>query len=332
MMSLRALFVLGFAFMVAIAAPAPQAFAADPLSDWNEGPAKTAILDFVKATTTPGSPDFLPVEQRIAVFDNDGTLWAEQPVYFQFAYQLDQIKALAPNHPEWQTEEPFASILKGDTKAAFASNEAVLKLIGATALSGQTLDQYKVSVAEWLKTEKHPLFNRRYDELVYAPMLQVLTYLRANGYKTFIVSGGTADFIRAFAWPVYGIPPEQVVGSGLKMKFEIRDSVPEVVPVPQLDFLDDGPNKPVGIARNIGAQPVIAFGNGDGDLQMLQYTTGRGGKRLGFIIHHTDAEREFAYDRDTKIGKLDRALDMAPAQGWHVVDMKKDWKRVFPFQ
>lgn len=306
--------------------------AADPLPSWNEGPTKTAIVKFVAATTTQGSPDFLPPAERIAVFDNDGTLWSEQPLYFQAFFVFDRIKALAPQHPEWKTKEPYASVLKGDYKAALAGGEKPLIEMLMVTHAGMTADEFSKIAADWIATARHPKLQRHYDELIYQPMLEVLTYLRANGYKTFIVSGGGIEFMRVFAEKTYGVPPEQVVGSSIKTKFEMRDGKPVIVRLPQVDFIDDGPGKPVGIAKFIGRQPIIAFGNSDGDMQMLQYTTGSTKPHLGLIVHHTDAAREFAYDRTSPVGKLDKALDAAPANGWLLIDMKTDWKKVYPFE
>lgn len=303
------------------------------LPSWRDRTARTAIIAFVQATTTQGSPDFVPPAERIAVFDNDGTLWSEQPLYFQGAFAFDRIKAMAPDHPEWASKEPFASVLKGDYKTALAGGEKALGQIILTTHAGMTSDQFNAIVADWLRTAKHPRFKRPYNELVYQPMLEVLAYLRANGYKTFIVSGGGAEFMRVFAEQTYGVPPEQVIGSTIKTHFELRDGKAVIVRDPDIDSIDDGPGKPVGIARYIGRAPIIAFGNSDGDLQMLQYTTQSSSKkRLGVIIHHTDADREFAYDRKSINGKLDKALDLAQSSGWIVVDMKNDWSRIYPFE
>jgi len=303
---------------------------ADPLPSWNAGPSRQAIVDFVSDTTTPGSPRFVAPAERIAVFDNDGTLWAEQPLYFQGAFAFDRIRALAPRHPEWATTEPYASVLKGDLKGALAGGEKSLTEIVMATHAGMTSDEFSSTVADWLATARHPRFQRPYDQLVYQPMLEVLTYLRGAGYKTFIVSGGGVEFMRVFAERTYGIPPEQVVGSSIKTKFEMRAGQPVIVRQPALEFIDDGPGKPVGIARFIGRRPVMAFGNSDGDLQMLQYTSARAGAHFALLVHHTDAEREVAYDRTSPIGRLDKALDAAQEGGWIVVDMKRDWKTVFP--
>lgn len=306
-------------------------FAADdPLPSWNDGTAKSSIVSFVEATTTEGSPDFVPAAERIATFDNDGTLWAEQPLYFQFLFALDRVKALAPEHPEWKDKEPFASLLKGETKAALAGGEkAVLEIVMATH-AGITTEEFEGVVRDWLATARHPTTRRPYTQMVYQPMLEVLSYLRANGYKTFIVSGGGVEFMRVFAEKTYGVPPEQVVGSSIKTKFEIRDGTPVLVRLPEVNFIDDKAGKPVGINSHIGRRPIAAFGNSDGDLQMLQWTAAGTGKRFCLFVHHTDAKREWAYDRKSIVGQLDKGLDEAKARGWTVVDMKADWKTIYP--
>ena len=304
---------------------------ADPLPSWNDGPSKKAILDFVAKVTKEGSPDFVAPAERIAVFDNDGTLWGEQPMYFQLAFVLDRIKAMAGEHPEWKEREPFASVLKGDVKSALAGGEKGVMEMMAVTHAGMTTDAFKASVVKWIKTARHPKFDRPYNRCVYQPMLEVLAYLRASGFKTFIVSGGGVEFMRAFAEETYGIPPEQVIGSSGVVKFEMNaDGKPVLIKEPKIEFIDDGPGKPVGINRFIGRRPIMAFGNSDGDLQMLQYTTTGSGARFGLIVHHTDDQREVAYDRKSHIGKLDKALDEAAARGWTVVDMKNEWKAVFP--
>jgi hypothetical protein len=286
----------------------------DPLPSWNEGAVKNSITDFVSRVTTQGGADFIPAEQRIATFDNYGTLWCEQPVYVQVAFALDRIKAMAPQHPEWKTTQPFKAILDRDMKALAASGEKGL-----------------LTVLDWTASARHPRFNRPYTELVYQPMLELLAYLRANGFKTFIVSGGGIEFMRPWVEKVYGIPPEQVVGSSGDVKFQMgADGKPELLKLAKIEFVDDGPGKPVGINRFIGRRPIFAFGNSDGDLQMLQWTAAGEGARFAGIVHHTDAEREYAYDRQSKVGKLDKALDEAAAKGWPVVDMKRDWKTIFP--
>ena len=302
----------------------------DPLPSWNDGPAKQAIVAFVTDVTREGSPDFVPPSERVATFDNDGTLWIEQPIYVQFAYALERVRALAPQHPEWKETQPFKAVLEGDMSALAAAGEKGAVEIVAATHAGMPPDEFKQQVKEWLATAKHPRFERRYEELVYQPMLEVLTYMRANGFKTFIVSGGGIEFIRAFAEKSYGIPPDQIVGSSIVTKFERRDGRPTLFRLPEVNFVDDGPGKPVGINQHIGLRPIAAFGNSDGDLQMLQWTTEAGGRRLGVVVHHTDAEREYAYDRQSKVGHLDKALEAATVDRWTVIDMKRDWKTIFP--
>ena len=307
-----------------------DATAPGPMPSWNDGQAMQSILDFVARVTRPGSPDFVPVAERIATFDNDGTLWAEQPMYFQFLFALDRVKALAPQHPEWKEQEPFASLLKGDVKTALAGGEhALVQLLTATH-SGMTTEEFETIVKSWIASARHPATGQPYTAMIYQPMLELLDYLRANGFKVFIVSGGGIEFMRAWAEQAYGVPPEQVVGSAGKTRFELRDGKPVLVRLPEVDFVDDGPGKPVGINRQIGRRPIAAFGNSDGDLQMLQWTTAGRGARLAVIVHHTDAVREFAYGRQSPVGRLDKALDEAGAKGWIVVDMKRDWKTIFP--
>ena len=304
----------------------------DPLPSWNDTATKKAIVTFVERVTKQGSPDLVPEAARIATFDNDGTLWAEQPIYFQLAFALDRVKALAPLHPEWKDKEPFASLLKGDLKGALAGGQAAIFEIVTVTHSGMTTEEFENIVRDWIATAKHPKTGKLYTEMVYQPMLELLAYLRGNGFKTFIVSGGGIDFMRVFAERVYGVPPEQVVGSSGKLNFELRDGRPILMKMPELNFNDDKTGKPVGIQMHIGRQPIAAFGNSDGDLQMLEWAKGGGGVRFALIVHHTDAEREWAYDRASSIGKLDKALDAAQAMGWTVVDMKNDWKRVFSFE
>ncbi len=313
---------------VSLAAPA----AGDPLPSWNESASKAAIVSFVEKVTREGSPDFVPASERIAVFDNDGTLWAEQPIYFQFAFALDRVKALAPAHPEWRTKEPFASLLKGEVKRALAGGEkAIVELVMATH-AGITTAEFEQVVAEWLATARHPRFDRPYTECVYQPMLELLAYLRANGFETHIVSGGGLEFMRFFTEKVYGIPPQQVVGSSGKLSFEMRKDGPVLIKEAAIDFVDDGAGKPVGIEKFIGRRPLLAFGNSDGDQQMLQWTAAGDGTRFAGLVHHTDAEREWAYDHPSSVGQLDAALTEARSKGWTVVDMKRDWRRVFPFK
>ena len=312
--------------------PASQSIATadDPLPSWNDGKAKASIVEFVQKVTLQGSPDFVPVSERIATFDNDGCLWSEQPMYFQAFFVFDRIKELAPQHPEWKTQEPFASILKGDMKSALAGGEhALLEMVMATH-AGMTTDEFETIVTDWITTARHPKTGKLYSEMVYQPMLEVLAYLRANGFKTYIVSGGGIEFMRPWTERVYGIPPEQVVGSSIKTKFEVRDGKPVMVRLPELNFIDDKEGKPVGIQQHIGRRPVMAFGNSDGDFQMLEWTTSGSGARFGLYVHHTDAEREWAYDRESSVGRLSRGLDEAASRGWTVVDMKKDWAVIYP--
>jgi phosphoglycolate phosphatase-like HAD superfamily hydrolase len=305
----------------------------DPLPSWNESAAKKSITDFVSRVTAQGGADFVPVEQRIATFDNDGTLWCEQPVYFQVAFAFDRVKAMAAQHPEWKITQPFKAILDKDMKALAASGKQGLLQVIEVTHTGMTTDEFSKSVLEWTASARHPRFNRPYTELVYQPMLELLAYLRANGFKTFIVSGGGIEFMRPWVEKVYGIPPEQVVGSSGMVKLQTgANGKPELMKLAKIEFVDDGPGKPVGINRFIGRRPIFAFGNSDGDLQMLQWTVAGEGARFAGIVHHTDEMREYAYDRQSKIGKLDKALDEARAKGWTVVDMKQDWKRIFAFE
>ena len=304
--------------------------AADALPSWNDGKAKQSIVTFVEKVTKEGSPDFVLAAERIATFDNDGCLWAEQPMYFQAFFVFDRIKALALKHPEWKTKEPFASVLKGDVKTALAGGEhALLEMVMATH-AGLTTEEFEKVVTDWLATAKHPKTGRPFTEMVYQPMLELLTYLRANGFKTFIVSGGGIEFMRPWTERVYGIPPEQVVGSSGGLKYELRAGKPVLIKLPTVVLNDDKEGKPVGIQRHIGRRPIAAFGNSDGDLQMLQYTAAGSGPRFCLYVHHTDAEREWAYDRKSHIGKLDKGLDEAKAKDWTIVSMKDDWKTIFP--
>ncbi len=302
----------------------------DPLPSWKEGPVRSAITDFVTKVTQPGGAGFVEPEKRIAVFDNDGTLWSEQPIYFQFQFALDRIKAMAPDHPEWKDIEPFKSVLAGDPKGLEATGEKGLAEITAQTHAGMTTAEFATIVSDWLVSARHPGLDRPYDQLVYQPQLELLAYLRANGFKTFIVSGGGVEFMRAFAEKAYGIPPEQVVGSSGVVRFEMRDGVPTLVKEAEVEFVDDGPGKPVGINRFIGRRPILAFGNSDGDQQMLEWTAAGNGARFMGIVHHTDKDREWAYDRQSHIGKLDKALDEGMQKGWTIVDMKNDWLTIYP--
>lgn len=322
----RSLFCAAFVGVLAVATTPVRA--ADPLASWNEGPAKARIVAFVEATTGQGGKDYVAPSDRIAVFDNDGTLWSEQPMYFQLAFAIDRVKALAPAHPEWKTREPFKAALEGDMKALAASGEhGLLELVMATH-AGNTSEEFARIVRDWAKSARHPTFRRPYTELTYAPMRELLDYLRANGFKTYIVSGGGVEFLRVFAEELYGVPPEQVIGSGIKAKYEVRAGRPVIVRLPEIDFIDDKAGKPVGIHKFIGRRPIAAFGNSDGDVEMLEWTTTAPGPRLGVLVHHDDAGREFAYDRTSPFGKLDRGLDEARTRGWLVVSIGNDWRTV----
>jgi phosphoglycolate phosphatase-like HAD superfamily hydrolase len=326
---LRAGSALAAAVVLSCAQP-PPGIHQDLLPSWNDTGAKKAIIAFVERVITEGSPDFVPVPERIATFDNDGTLWSEKPVPFQVVFALDQVRTMAPQHPEWETREPFASVLKGDMAGLAAQGEkGVLAVIAATH-SGMTTDEFSRSVQDWITTAKHPKTGRRYTDMVYQPMLELLAYLRANGFKTFIVSGGGVEFMRPWAERVYGIPPEQVVGSAGKLKLETRDGTPVLVKLPAVDLIDDREGKPVGIQSRIGRRPIAAFGNSDGDLQMLEWAAAGEGARFALFVHHDDAEREFAYDRADKLQQFDKSWDEAVARGWTVVSMRSDWKTVYP--
>jgi len=314
------------AALLAPAACAPQA----RLDSWTDGPARETITDFVARVTTRGSPDFVPPDERIAVFDNDGTLWCEQPAYAQLLFAMDRARALAPDHPDWAHTEPFRSAIAGDLSALAASGEEGLLELIIASHAGTTTEAFDAAVRAWIAHARHPRFDTPYTGCAYQPMLEMLDYLRAHGFKTYIVSGGGVEFIRAFSSDLYGVPPEQVIGSTIATDYEMRDHGPVLVRLPEIDFIDDKAGKPVAIHKFIGRRPVIAFGNSDGDLEMLQWTTTRAGPSLGVIIHHTDAEREYAYDRDSHVGRLDQALDLAPENGWIVVSTRDDWSAVFP--
>jgi phosphoglycolate phosphatase-like HAD superfamily hydrolase len=304
----------------------------DPLPSWNESAAKKAIVDFVTRVTQEGGPDFVPVAERIATFDNDGTLWAEQPVYVQLAFALDRVKALASQHPEWKQQQPFKGVLEGDVKAVAATGEKGLLQIVAATHANTTTDEFESMVRNWIGTARHPATKRLYTEMVYQPMLEVLAYLRTRGFKTFIVSGGGVEFMRPWTERVYGVPPEQVIGSRAKVKYERREGRPVLLRLAEVDLVDDHAGKPVGIHQAIGRRPIASFGNSDGDFEMLEWTTSGSGPRFGLIVHHTDAQREWAYDRESRIGTLSRGLDEAPKRGWTLVDMLRDWKVIYPFQ
>lgn len=303
----------------------------EPLSSWNDGESKQAIVDFVSITTQVGSPDFIPEADRIAVFDNDGTLWSEQPMYFQLFYAIDFIKKEASNHPDWQTREPFKSVLSGDLGSAIKGGEKALLEMVMVSHAGMTSDEFEKSVSTWLETATHPKTGKPYSQMVYQPMVELLEYLRSKGFKTFIVSGGGIDFLRVWAEKAYGIPPYQVIGSSIKSKYEVVNGEPVITKLPEINFIDDKEGKPIGIYQHIGQRPVFAAGNSDGDYEMLEYTSKGDRPRFGMIIHHTDSLREYAYDRNSPIGRLEKGLDNASDFNWTIVDMKTDWKVIFPF-
>jgi phosphoserine phosphatase len=300
------------------------------LKSWADTPTRQRIVDFVAAVTVAGSSSFIAPEERIAVFDNDGTLWSEQPYYFQLAFAFDRIKALAPDHPDWQTTQPFQSVLNGDIVSLQSGGKRALAEILAVTHAGMTTDEFAASVREWTSSARHPTTGRLYTKMVFQPMLELLSYLREHGFSAYIVSGGGIEFIRAWAEDVYGVPPEKVIGSSIETRYETREAGPVLVRMPKLHFVDDGAGKPVGINQHIGRRPVIAFGNSDGDLQMLQWTSAGSGPSLVGLVHHTDAEREWAYDRNSLVGKLNMALDEARSRDWLVVDMRQDWLSVYP--
>lgn len=307
--------------------PGERVPAEDPLPSWNEGASKKAIIDFVTKTTTKGNGNFVPVTDRIACFDNDGTLWSEQPLYFQLAFAIDRVKAMAPQHPEWKTTQPFQALLQGDLKTLFGGGKKSLAQIIVATHSGMTADDFEKTVKDWIATAKHPITKKSYSEMVYQPMIELLNYLRANDYKTFIVSGGGVDFMRPWVEETYGISPDQVIGSSGKVKYDTAKHV--IMKLPELNFIDDKEDKPVGIHQYIGKRPIFAAGNSDGDYAMLQYTCTGTGPHFGMIVHHTDAEREFSYDRKSSIGHLERGLDDAGKYNWQIVDMKSDWKKIY---
>lgn len=302
----------------------------DPLPSWNDGPAKHSITSFVERTTRKGGADYVPPEARIATFDNDGTLWVEQPMYTQLAFAIDRIHTLAPSHPEWKTQEPFASILKGDVRQALAGGDHAILEIVAVTHAGMTIDEFESTVTNWIATARHPRFNELYTQCIYQPMVEVLDYLRANGFTTYIVSGGGVEFMRPWTDAAYGVPTHQVVGSSGKTKYEARDGNPVLVKLPEIESIDDKAGKPENINLHIGRRPIIAFGNSDGDQQMLEWAAPNGG--LCVLIHHTDAVREYAYDKDSAVGHLETALVEARARGWTVVSMKTDWRKIFTWQ
>jgi phosphoserine phosphatase len=304
----------------------------DPLPSWNDGKTKQAIIKFVEKVTNPGSPEYVLPAERIAAFDNDGTLWAEQPLYTQVLFALDRVYAIAPQHPEWKNKEPFATLLKGDVAGALAGGKAAIEEMVLATHTGMTTEDFEVVVRNWIATAKHPVTKRPYTEMVYQPMLELLRYLRAKDFKTFIVSGGDVEFMRPWVESVYGVPPEQVVGSSVETRLEMRDGIPVIVRLPTFHFVNNGEDKAVGINMHIGRRPIAAFGNSDGDLQMLQWTAAGSGARFALYVHHTDSEREWSYDRKSPIGHLDKGLQEAVAMGWTVVDMKQDWNVIFPHE
>lgn len=304
--------------------------AQETLPSWNDGTAKSAIIEFVSAVTNEGGADYIAPADRIATFDNDGTLWSEQPFYFQLAFALDRVKALAPDRPEWKETEPFKSVLAGDMKGVLASGKKGLAQIIAATHAGTTTDEFEEIVEQWISTAKHPKTGKLYTSMVFRPMLELLDYLRVNQFKVYIVSGGGIEFMRPWTKATYGIPPENVVGSSIKTKYEVRDGVPVIIRLPEIDFIDDKAGKPVGIHKFIGKRPIAAFGNSDGDFEMLEWATSGPGRRLGVIVHHNDADREYAYDRDSHIGQLSRGLDEGPSRGWVILSMKDDWKTIYP--
>jgi hypothetical protein len=304
----------------------------DPLVSWCDGATKKSVVDFVARVTEAGGTDYVPPEERIATFDNDGTLWSERPYPFQVAFALDRVKAMAPQHPEWQEKEPFKSALAGDLKGMLSGGYHALIAIAAATHSGMTTDEFEAEVRKWVATTRHPKTNKLFTEMVFQPMLELLAYLRANAFKTFIVSGGGIEFMRAFAEVTYGVPPEQIIGSSGKLKFEMRYGKPVLSKLPEIELVNDNVEKPAAIQKYIGRRPIAAFGNSDGDLEMLQWTTAGKGARFALLVHHNDAIREWAYDRGPSIGQLDKALDEANVMGWTVVDMKNDWRRIFPFE
>jgi hypothetical protein len=304
----------------------------DPLPSWEDDSVKYRIIQFVVEVTDPDHANFVPEKDRVATFDNDGNLWSEQPLYFQMIFALDRIKEMAPDHPEWQNQQPYQAVLEDDMSAIMESGEhGILELVMATH-AGMTVDEFKQTVRRWMATSRHPRFNQPYNSMIYQPMLELLTYLRDNQFKTYIVSGGGVDFMRAWVEEAYGIPPDQVVGSSGKTELVFEDGIPVVRKLPEIDFIDDKSGKPIGITKYIGKRPIFASGNSDGDLEMLQWTAAGAGPRFMLYLHHTDSEREWAYDRDSHIGRLDKGLDIALEQDWTVIDMAKDWKVIYPFE
>jgi hypothetical protein len=316
--------------LLALSVGGTAAATPDPLPSWRDGDAKRAITTFVAAVTTKGSPDFVEPADRVAAFDNDGTLWSEQPMYVQLAFALDRVKTMAPDHPEWKDTEPFKSVLANDIKGIAASGQKGVAEIVAATHAGMTTAEFEKIVAGWIATARNPKTGKLDDAMIFQPMLELINYLKANGFDVFIVSGGGVEFMRPWTERTYGIPAENVIGSSVKMKYQSDAKDPAIVRLPEIDFVDDGAGKPLGIQKFIGERPIAAFGNSDGDFEMLEWTTTGPGRRLGMIVHHDDAKREFAYDRVSEFGRLDRALDAAPQRGWNVISMKDDWRTVFP--
>ncbi|AUS04364.1 HAD family hydrolase [Pseudotamlana carrageenivorans] len=315
-----------------VIAPEPETGIADPLSSWHDNATKKAITSYVTEVSTSGNPNFIPISDRIATFDNDGTLWSEQPVYFQLFFAMYRIKALAPEHPEWKNKQPFKAVLENDMKALMASGEKGLLELVMASHSGMTAEEFEDLVKDWLAHETHPRFNKPYNEVIFKPMLELLDYLRANNFKTYIVSGGGVEFMRPWTEETYGIPKDQIIGSSVKTEFTFENGKAQIKRLPQIDFIDDKAGKPVGINKFIGKKPVFAAGNSDGDLQMLQYSASSNYKSFQLYVHHTDADREWAYDRESHIGTFDKGLDYAQENGWTIIDMKNDWKVIYPFE
>lgn len=331
-MTLARLMIRSFIVVTLLTASLLPVAAQEPLPSWNDGAARTRILNFVKATTTEGGEGYVAPEDRIAVFDNDGTLWSEQPYYFQLGFMLDRVKTLAPQHPEWKTKEPFKSILAGDLKGIAKGGEKGIVELGMVTHAGVTSDQFTKIVTEWFASAKHPKTGKPFNEMTFLPMRELLDYLRDNGFKTYIVSGGGIEFMRPITEKAYGIPPEQVVGSTIVTEYAIVGDVPVLRRLPKIDFVDDGPGKPSGINKFIGRKPIFVAGNSDGDYEMLRWVTAAKGPGFAMIVRHTDAEREYAYDRESAFGKLSKALDEAERRNWLVVDMKNDWKKIYAFE
>jgi len=320
----------GFCVLILMTACATSQTAPEPLPSWTDGQTKQRIVDFVHSVTDRDSSDFVPVHKRIATFDNDGNLWSEKPTYFQLLFILDRIKLMAADHPEWKTTQPFQAVLENDMAAVKASGKHGLLELAMATHAGMTTTEFEIIVNDWMATARHPSTGKAYTSMVYQPMLELMDYLRANEFKVFIVSGGGVEFMRPWTEEVYGVPPDQVVGSSIETRYELRDGKPVLLRLPEIHFIDDNVTKPVAINRFIGQRPILASGNSDGDFEMLKWTTSGEGKRLGLIVHHTDAEREWAYDRESSEGRLVRGLDEAEDNGWVIIDMAKDWKLIYP--